>query len=57
MSQGIGKAFAIEFAKEGFNVILCARTVSKLEKAKEEIFQQYPQVKVEILPMDFKRIL
>ena len=29
-SDGIGKAFAFTLAKEGFNIVLCARTFSKL---------------------------
>ena len=33
-STGIGKATAIEFAKEGHNLILCARQIDKLETIK-----------------------
>lgn len=36
-SQGIGKAIAIALAKEGCNIILCARNSEKLRKAAEEI--------------------
>lgn len=36
-SEGIGKSIAIELAKKGFNIVLSARTQSKLESAKKEI--------------------
>jgi NAD(P)-dependent dehydrogenase (short-subunit alcohol dehydrogenase family) len=38
-SQGIGKAIALSLAKEGCNVVICARNIVKLEKAKTEIMQ------------------
>ena len=41
-SDGIGKGLAFGLAKEGFNIILSARTVSKMEKIKEEIIAKYP---------------
>lgn len=36
-SQGIGKACAIALAKEGCNIILCARTLEKLRRTQTEI--------------------
>lgn len=36
-SQGIGKAIAIEFAKQNARVIICARTRADLDQAKNEI--------------------
>ena len=36
-STGIGRATAIEFAKNGDNVLLVARNGEKLDKVKEEI--------------------
>lgn len=35
--QGIGKAAALAVANSGANVVLCGRTMSKLEKAAEEV--------------------
>ena len=46
-STGIGKATAIEFAKEGHNLILCARQIDKLETIKEMLEKQY-EVTVEV---------
>jgi hypothetical protein len=34
LALGIGRAFALSLAREGFNIILSARTESKLEKVK-----------------------
>jgi 17beta-estradiol 17-dehydrogenase / very-long-chain 3-oxoacyl-CoA reductase len=32
--SGIGREFALEFAREGFNILILARTESKLQKVK-----------------------
>ena len=36
-SQGLGKAVALELAKEGANIIICGRNKERLEKTKQEI--------------------
>jgi len=36
-SQGIGKAIAVALAKEGCNIVLCARGIDKLRKTSTEI--------------------
>ncbi|MBD3884350.1 SDR family oxidoreductase [Phormidium tenue FACHB-886] len=36
-SQGIGKATALRFAREGYNVVLAARQLDRLEAAAEEV--------------------
>ncbi len=36
-SQGLGKAVAIELAKEGANLVICGRNERRLDKAKSEI--------------------
>lgn len=51
---GIGKQFAIDFAKIGFNIILVSRTLAKLESAKEEI-QKESKVQVETIQCDFSK--
>lgn len=38
-SQGLGKATAVELAKEGVNIMLTARTEDKLKAVKEEILK------------------
>lgn len=40
-SSGIGEAAARNFAKEGAVLLLCARSVQKLEKLKQELMEAY----------------
>jgi 3-oxoacyl-[acyl-carrier protein] reductase len=39
-SQGLGKSVALELAKEGASIIICARNKENLEKTKQEIEKQ-----------------
>ncbi|RSK29035.1 2,4-dienoyl-CoA reductase [Bacillus sp. HMF5848] len=43
-SSGMGKYMAMQFAKEGANVVITGRQLDKLEEAKKEIEQQPGQV-------------
>lgn len=52
-TDGIGKAMAFEFAKQGLNVILISRTQSKLDECAKEIKAKYPKVDVRVLAIDF----
>eukprot|EP01087_Luapelamoeba_hula_P005320 TRINITY_DN153_c0_g1_i1.p1 TRINITY_DN153_c0_g1~~TRINITY_DN153_c0_g1_i1.p1 ORF type:complete len:320 (-),score=63.72 TRINITY_DN153_c0_g1_i1:114-1073(-) len=52
-SEGIGKAYAIELAKRGFNVVILSRTLKKLQEAQREINTSYPKVQVEVKDFDF----
>ena len=52
-SSGIGEGCARKFAREGWNLILNARTVSKLEELKAELEGAYG-VQVYILPFDVR---
>jgi NADP-dependent 3-hydroxy acid dehydrogenase YdfG len=52
-SAGIGKACAEVFAREGFNLILTARRIEKLEKLAEEIKEDF-DVEVKIIQMDVR---
>lgn len=36
-TDGIGKAYAFELARRGFNILLVSRTQSKLDETKAEI--------------------
>lgn len=51
-SDGIGKGFAIEFAKLGFNIYLIARTKSKLKSLCDELSKKY-NITAEYLQFDF----
>ena len=39
-SKGIGKAIALELAREGVNVAICARTFETLESTAKELFEK-----------------
>lgn len=52
-SSGIGEGCARKFASQGWNLILNARTVSKLEKLKSEL-EAANGVQVYILPFDVR---
>jgi len=50
-SSGIGAATAIVFARNGYNLILTARRMNKLEEVKEAITNKYT-VKIELFSID-----
>ncbi|CAD5214791.1 unnamed protein product [Bursaphelenchus xylophilus] len=53
-TDGIGKAYAFELAKRGFNLILISRTQSRLIDTKEKLLAQYKGIQVETIAFDFK---
>ncbi len=53
-SSGIGRAAALAFAKEGCDLLLCARRIARLEELKQEIHSQFPDVDVHIFELDVR---
>ncbi|XP_018614457.1 17-beta-hydroxysteroid dehydrogenase type 3 [Scleropages formosus] len=53
-SDGIGKAYAVELAKHGMDIVLMSRTLWKLEKAAQEIGALTGQ-RVKIITADFTK--
>jgi short-subunit dehydrogenase len=51
-SSGLGKGMALELAKKGRNLALCARRTERLEEFKEELNKAYPDCKVVIRSLD-----
>jgi len=51
-SSGLGKGMAIEFAKQGRNLALCARRIENLEQLKTELEQINPKITVLVKPLD-----
>lgn len=51
-SQGLGKAIAEHFLREGANVVLCARNANDLIAAKAELAEQFPNQIVAIKACD-----
>jgi len=54
-TQGIGKATAAKFAKQGFDLIITARNAKDLAKSKAELEKKY-SIKVHSINSDFSRI-
>lgn len=52
-TDGIGKAYAMAFAKKGLNVVLISRTESKLELVKKEIEDKKYGVQVKYIVCDY----
>lgn len=53
-TDGIGKEFAVQLAKEGFNIILVSRNTQKLEDVSRIIRDSY-DVSTEIYAMDYSK--
>jgi short-subunit dehydrogenase len=54
-SEGIGKNFAEEFAKQGFNLILVSRNISNLKKCEEAIKIINQNIEILSIPFDFTK--
>jgi len=54
-SDGIGKGFCEEFARDGFNIVLIARNQEKLKKVAEELAIINPQIKTRVIVADFTK--
>ena len=53
-SRGIGLAIAQSFAAQGINLILLAKHIDKLERAKAQILSNHPNCQVQLLPVDMQ---
>ena len=51
-SAGIGKSFAEIFFKNGFNLVLTARRIDRLNALKEQLLQSSKNQKIDIIPAD-----
>lgn len=51
-SAGLGKGMALEFARQGCNLALCARRVENLEELKKELLEINPNIQVFLRPLD-----
>lgn len=52
-TDGIGREFALQLARKGFNVFLASRTPEKLGQVAAEIEQQTPGIKTKTQSIDF----
>jgi len=51
-SSGLGREMAIQFARKGRNLALCARRIDRLETLKEELLEIDPKIHVLIKSLD-----
>ena len=51
-SSGLGKGMAIEFAKKGRNLALCARRLDRLEQLRDELLAINPNITVLVKSLD-----
>ena len=51
-SEGIGRAYALELAKCGYNIKIASRSVDKLDKVAAEAREANPDIKTEVVPLD-----
>jgi len=51
-SEGIGRCYALDLARSGFNIVLASRSQDKLEKVQREIAGINHNLKVKIVPID-----
>lgn len=51
-SEGIGRCFALDLAKSGFNILIASRTLSKLQNVEQELKDVNPSIKVKCIPID-----
>jgi short-subunit dehydrogenase len=56
-SKGIGEAIALHFAKEDFNLAICARTEDDLEKINKKLLTINPNIDVFIKKVDLKNTI
>jgi len=52
-TDGIGKEFAFQLARKGFNIVLVSRTPEKLASVAAEISSQSPNVQTQTFAIDF----
>lgn len=51
-SEGIGKSYALELARAGYNLTICSRSTDKLEKVAEEARNENPNIKTRVVRLD-----
>lgn len=54
-SKGIGKAIALKFAAQGFNVAVCARKQADLDTLKDELKKLSPESKILAVSCDVRK--
>ncbi|MBT8218254.1 MAG: SDR family oxidoreductase [Bacteroidia bacterium] len=53
-TKGIGKAVALKFASEGFDIAICSRTETDLDAFAAEVAELYPKIDVLTMKVDMR---
>lgn len=56
-SDGLGKQFAFEFSKQGFNCILIARNENKIQNVINTLKNDFPNISYKIILANFQNVL
>ena len=51
-SSGLGRGMALEFARQGCDLALCARRVDRLQELQQTLLQINPDIQVSVKPLD-----
>jgi short-subunit dehydrogenase len=54
-TKGIGKAIAVAFAKEGYNLALCSRTATDLDALRADLLKIDPKIAIFTMPVDVSK--
>jgi len=54
-STGIGRSFALELAKSGFDLTIVSRSQTRLDQVAADIAEVAPDVKVQVVPLDLTK--
>ena len=54
-TKGIGKAIAIAFAKEGYNLVLCSRTATDLDTLQADLSKINSNIDIFTMPVDVSK--
>lgn len=54
-SDGVGKAIAMNLAKNGLSIYLLSRSKAKLKKLQKEIFKKYSNNRVELISYNMEK--
>lgn len=54
-SRGIGKAIAVKFTKEGWDLVICSRKKAAIEGVKAELLQLNPGARILAEPVDMSK--
>ena len=54
-TKGIGKAIAVAFAKEGYNLAICSRTAADLDTFRADLAAMNPKIDIFTMPVDVSK--